>query len=104
MGVDPVVRCSVGMTVAVDVDGPDVVTVLRQKIHQRVVADRQGVERTASPLGSMDEERNFPGTGEIALLFLPAFFPQSGAKAIPHGVVFFALNGGGGTRAHATHA
>ena len=92
MGVYPVICRFLGMTVAVNVDGPDVVTVLRQKVHQGLVADLQVVKGATRPLASMDKERNFACAGEGFLIVFLVFFPQIDAQAVPHHVVFFPLD------------
>ncbi len=64
------------MTIAVNIDGPNVVTVLSKKIHQRIVANLQVKKWAARPHTPMDKQHNFSGAGESFVLTFQVFFPQ----------------------------
>src|SRR6266849_5787739 len=80
------------MTVAVNVDGPDVVIVGGQEVHQGIVTNLEVESGEAGPGASVDEQRDLPRAGEGSFQASLVFLPQVDAQAVPGHVRFFRLN------------
>src|SRR5450631_319469 len=93
MRIRPIFVSLVGMPVAVEVNGPDVIAILGKKIHQRIVANLQVKEWATRPRASMHEECDLAVVREGAFQASFVFLPEVNSKAISHHVVIFAANG-----------
>ena len=92
MRIRPIFISLVGTAVAVEVNRPDVLAILGQKVHQRIVANLQVEERATRPRASVDEECNLAVVREGAFQASFVFLPEVNSKAISRHVVIFAAN------------
>src|SRR6516225_2345444 len=80
------------MTVAVNIYGPDVITILSQKIHQGIVANLKIEIGSPRPRASVHKQRNLAAGREGAFQPCFVFFPKINSESVPDDVVFFATN------------
>src|SRR5271165_2027193 len=80
------------MTVAVNIDRPDVVPILCKEIHERVVANLEVKIGTSRPRASVHKKRNFAAGREGAFQTCFVFLPEIDSEAIPDRVMLFATN------------
>src|SRR5271165_862255 len=89
----PILICLVGMTIAVNINGPDVVAIRGEHIHQRVVPNLKVEIRTSRPRAAMHKKCNFSANSEGVFRPGLVLFPQINSQTIPQRVVCFPRNG-----------
>src|SRR5579864_6542168 len=92
MRIRPIFVSLVGTPVAMEVNGPDVITILSKKIHQRIVANLEIKKWATRPRASMDEECDLAVLRESAFQPSFVFLPEVDSKAISRHIVVFTAN------------
>ena len=80
------------MPVTVYINRPHVVVMLSEKIHQRIVANLNVIERASGSRASVDEQHDLAGLRERSNPARQVFFPEVDSKPIAQDVVFFGAN------------